>query len=357
MEFLGYRVGQAADLLMALMAVGDLAVTIINFRAAIMQAAQAVARQAATTIVDVGTTDLSSARQTVRQGVRMTIVDPIPVPQDAVTSLRQEAVEVLKGTSKSVPAQSADVIVCPVATEVLQSQGAQQAQEWAQSTAEAIAEAIRITKADGTVSVVTESEQTAQDVAKNLSQLPSPQLQVDAVSTVPTEAASGGSGPGTSKGKVYVVNAKKTPPPPPTPPGGGGGFYKPPPRMPEVRINAGGEGELAGWVDLNPCDGSNRLSADQIRAKNPTGDLVIGGIEDIATIFAPNSAPEVRANRLPSLVIGRHAEEIAKGVKAVLKPGGKASITCSSPLGPDVIQIFQSAGWKTGTNGATFVKP
>jgi RHS repeat-associated protein len=134
------------------------------------------------------------------------------------------------------------------------------------------------------------------------------------------------------------------------PPGGGEGGGE---GSAALLLNIGGEGELAGYVDVNPLEG-NRLLQDQIVAKNPTGKFVNARAESLP--FKDGSAAEVVAKKLPSKVLGENAQKIASEIVRVLTPGGKASVHSETKFGDSTLQAFESAGFKCGPQICHYVK-
>jgi hypothetical protein len=142
--------------------------------------------------------------------------------------------------------------------------------------------------------------------------------------------------------------------------GGGGRFYQGKPGQPII-IDAGGESGTPGIVDLNPYNGSEmaKLTEAQIQQRIKDGVLVRGGIEELEVHFAPNSVTEIRSQRLPSLVVGRHPKVIIQGSKMVLKSGGKVRIHTLGKFAPDIEQQFRGAGWTIDPGGfsVSWTKP
>ncbi len=120
----------------------------------------------------------------------------------------------------------------------------------------------------------------------------------------------------------------------------------------EIRLNLGGEGEMAGYIDVNPLIG-NRRTMEEIIKKNPTGGFVMAGAE--ALPFADNSVSEIVALRLPSVVIDELGPAIANEIIRVLKPGGSVMLTCATK---GSWYHFAERGFKVGTGGysVTFTK-
>jgi hypothetical protein len=123
-----------------------------------------------------------------------------------------------------------------------------------------------------------------------------------------------------------------------------------------VRVNGGGTGELPGWIDLNPCP-PGEMRPEQIAQRNPTGELIQDGVENITEHFPEGSVDEFVSNKLPGQVVGRYDKKIAAGVKKVLKPGAKARITTIGGFGPSAKATFEKEGWKVQGYGATYTKP
>ena len=130
---------------------------------------------------------------------------------------------------------------------------------------------------------------------------------------------------------------------------GGGG-------TPLMRYNFGGEGERAGFTDVNAMIG-NRLSEAQIRAANPTGSFVQADIGEFLQKAPSGSASEIVAKQIPSMALGRNASTIAANMERVLAPGGTAQFTVSSPLGPAITEPFEEVGFICVGNGCRFTKP
>jgi len=119
--------------------------------------------------------------------------------------------------------------------------------------------------------------------------------------------------------------------------------------------NLGGEGEVPGATDVNALKG-NRLSEEQIRARNPTGEFVREDIGAFLEKAETGSAEKIVANKIPSMALGKDPTSIAENMKRVLAPGGRASFTQSSPLGPHVKQAFEAAGFICNNFGCSYIK-
>ena len=117
----------------------------------------------------------------------------------------------------------------------------------------------------------------------------------------------------------------------------------------EIKLNLGGEGELLGYIDLNPMLG-NKLSKSQSMAKNPTGGFIEKGAEDIP--FANNSVDEIKGLALPGPVLNAYGPKIAEEIKRVLKPGSKAKLTSNTAA----FSKFEEFGFKVNGNIATYTK-
>ena len=124
------------------------------------------------------------------------------------------------------------------------------------------------------------------------------------------------------------------------------------PQGEKFRLNLGGEGEMPGFVDVNPMQG-NKFDIDAIKKKNPTGGFVLSGAENLP--FATGSVKEVAANNFPGMVFGKKGKEIANEIVRVLEKGGTAKIHTHSGKIPDA---FKEAGFKVSPDGktATYVK-
>jgi RHS repeat-associated protein len=129
--------------------------------------------------------------------------------------------------------------------------------------------------------------------------------------------------------------------------GGGSGGGK------GLKLNLGGEGEAAGFTDVNPLVG-NKLSEAEIIARNPSGGFVRAGVE--ALPFEAESVSEVIANKLPPQVVGRNPAKIASEMKRVLGPGGTARFTTGSQISPEVKAIFEAEGFVCENFGCRFRK-
>lgn len=128
-----------------------------------------------------------------------------------------------------------------------------------------------------------------------------------------------------------------------------------PQRMGELKLNLGGEGEVKGFINVNPMMG-NRRSVEQILQNDPTGAVLIAGAE--ALPYPDRSVREIRGNALPSPVIGQLGREIGQEIVRVLVPGGTAQISSNTPFARDVAQFLESLGFEmVGDRMARYVKP
>ncbi|MEG3838645.1 SpvB/TcaC N-terminal domain-containing protein [Microcoleus sp. herbarium14] len=124
--------------------------------------------------------------------------------------------------------------------------------------------------------------------------------------------------------------------------GSGGSSSKP------IRLNLGGEGEKTGYTDVNPLVG-NKLSRDQIIAKNPSGSFIQAGAEELLNHYQPGTVAEITSQALPSVVIGRNADAIASNVSSVLASGGKATIHSNTSVfgqGTASRKVFEKYGFE-----------
>ncbi len=119
----------------------------------------------------------------------------------------------------------------------------------------------------------------------------------------------------------------------------------------EIKLNLGGEGELKGFIDINPLMG-NKLSEAQIIDRNSTGGFIKGGAEDLP--FDNESISEIKAFALPSPILGRYGDQIASEIKRVLKSGGTASLQSNT----GGFAAFEKLGFEISSGGkvATYTK-
>ncbi len=128
-----------------------------------------------------------------------------------------------------------------------------------------------------------------------------------------------------------------------------------PQKLGEVRLNLGGEGEVAGFVNVNPMMG-NQQSLEAILKRDPTGAVLDAGAE--ALPYPDRSVKEIRGNALPSPVLGRFGKQIAKEIMRVLVPGGTAQFSSRTPFAKDLVDHLVSLGFKmVGENMARFTQP
>jgi SAM-dependent methyltransferase len=122
-----------------------------------------------------------------------------------------------------------------------------------------------------------------------------------------------------------------------------------------LKLNIGGEGEIAGFTDVNPLQGLRPgVTKESIIARNPTGAFIEAGAEALPLKNA--SASEIVARNLPSHVTaGKLSEPAAAEMVRVLQPGGTATLTTSAGV---FGKAFVKAGFNvaTGGRGATFTK-
>jgi ubiquinone/menaquinone biosynthesis C-methylase UbiE len=108
-----------------------------------------------------------------------------------------------------------------------------------------------------------------------------------------------------------------------------------------VRISLGGEGDSAGYINVNSLEGNIRTAA-QIKARGP---LVLGRAEKLP--FPDRSVSEIVTN-LPGTVWGRQTEAIISEMQRVLAPGGKIRATCLQPIfteGNPIRSTFEKSGF------------
>jgi hypothetical protein len=128
-----------------------------------------------------------------------------------------------------------------------------------------------------------------------------------------------------------------------------------PQKLGEVRLNLGGEGEVQGFVNVNPMIG-NQQSLEAILKRDPTGAVLDAGAE--ALPYPDKSVKEIRGNALPSPVLGRFGRQIAAEILRVLVPGGTAQFSSRTPFAKDLVDHLESLGFKmVGQNMARFTQP
>ncbi len=127
------------------------------------------------------------------------------------------------------------------------------------------------------------------------------------------------------------------------------------PVLGELRLNLGGEGEVAGFINVNPLMGNKRDVASML-ARDPSGAVQESGAE--ALPYPDRSVREIRANALPSPVIGRQGKEIAAEILRVLVPGGIAHLHSNTMFALDITAHLVSLGFEMiAPNMAHYTKP
>lgn len=98
----------------------------------------------------------------------------------------------------------------------------------------------------------------------------------------------------------------------------------------DLHVNIGGEGELAGYINVNPLLGVSPEARERIIARTSTSGLLEFGGQDLP--FDDKSVTKLVAMNLPSPVYIQQSVTIAREVKRVLALGGTARLICRTPV-------------------------
>lgn len=217
-EHFTFRVFQITELLMGLLTIGQLAaeaafllrLASVAGMAAASTAARgssgavaAAVRGPAPTVVEFGAGDLQASIHLARSGARVIAVDPAAPTTQALSALRSAGGRFIRGTSRTLPNNSADQVIMYFPWRIEGSGSYLHGFTW-----EAIPEAMRIVRPNGVISFVTESEQTAMFLAQQAAG--SGSVRTVLIRSTAAQAAPGASGAGVPQMApnllVYIVN-------------------------------------------------------------------------------------------------------------------------------------------------------